>query len=1044
MHFIDIFIRRPVLATVISLLILTAGLGGIFSLQVRQYPEMNDATIIINTPMPGANPGTVQGFVTDPLERSVGSVNGVDYMQSSSKLGVSSITVKVGLDANPYNVLSEVVQKVNAVKSQLPREAESSSINMQTGDSFPVISFSVTSDDYTVGQMTAYAKNVLQPKITALGGISEVQVLGGQEYAMRVFLDFKKMAQLGITYQQVSQALASQSLLSTGGKLRAPFQNIVLNPATDLGDADAYKKLVVANDDGNLIRLSDIATVKLGAESYDSSVRIDGHEGVFVGVLPANDANVLDVINRIQDELPSIKHDLPPGMKLNTIYNQGDSIQESIDEVIRTIIEAGIIVSAVLFCFVGALRMVLIPVVTVPLSLLGAFFLMMLMGFSINLLTLLAMVLAIGLVVDDAILVMENVYRYIELGFSPFKAAIQGAREIANPVVLTTMTLISIFLPIGMMSGFTGVLFTEFAYSLAAAVLISGIIAYTSSPVLSSRVLSQKIPNAPLVKLVDKTFARFKNFYTRMLIKILAIRHAMILFILVILASCYYMYTGTQNGLAPQEDMSIVAFQGQGPSSANINYLSAFDKPIENILQDQPAYKTSFVVNGWPSSNNVFGGIVMKNFNDRKKNVSQQMVYNQLSTQMSNISGLQVTPFQLPPLPGMDPGPNMQFVIQSLSSYEKINHVSEKVIQDMENSGLFLVAFSNLNFDSPQLNINIKRDKAADLGISMKQIAETLQVAYSSGQINYFNMLGHNYKVIPQLQDDQRLTREQLGQLQIKAASGEMVPLNSIISFDQTTKPLALNRFQQFNSATISAVTAPGVSQGQAYQFMQKLAKNDLPTGYSHSYLGSIRQFIEQGSTMMVAFMFAIIVIFLLLSAQFESFRDGIIILISVPMSICGALIPLYLGQLFGLPWASINIYTQLGLVTLIGLITKHGILMVEFANKFQDEGMDKYNAIITAASIRLRPILMTTLAMVAGVVPLMYATGSGAHSRNAIGWTIGSGMTIGTIFTLFVVPVVYMFLSLDRQSLLNRWADEDRQIEELNQQKRSEVLNQS
>ena len=1031
MHFIDIFIKRPVLATVISLLILVAGIGTALTLQVRQYPYMNNASITVTTAYPGASPSVIQGFITTPLEQSIGSADGIDYMTSQSVLGTSTITINVKLGADPNNVLSQVVQKVNAVLNKLPSASESPTINMQSGNSFPSIIFSFTSNSLNEQEITAYIKNQLTPKLQSLGGIANVIIWGEKDYAMRVWLNYDKMARLGVSPDDIADALKANSLIAAGGQIKGPYFSVTLNPTTNLESAEAYGALVVKNVNGHQIHLRDVAKVNLGAQSYDANVSFNGKQGVFAGIVVASDANVLTVVQNILDHLPEIKGGLPNGLIMDTVYNNTTYIHASIKDVVKTLIEAIIIVMIVLFLFIGSLRSVIIPIVAIPLSLIGAFFLMFLMGFSINLLTLLAMVLAIGLVVDDAIVVLENIYRHIEEGLTPFKASIQGAREIANPVILMTLTLVAVYLPIGMMGGLTGILFTEFAYTLAGAVIISGIVAYTYSPMLCSKVLSREITEAKIVKLVDRLFEKLKNAYDKALHHVMSVRIVIVLFAVAVLASCYFLLVGTKSELAPVEDQAFIGVQGTSPSPANIHYLNTFTPAIYQDFHKMPGVRAAFLVNGYPQSNSTFGGLALKPWDERKE--TQMEIQPLLQSALNNVAGIQLYTFEMPSLPGIPFGPPIQFVIQSVGGYPGINEVANNIADKMMKSGLFVFAQSDLKFDNPQMVIKIDRAKAAALGVSMQQIASTLSYAYSGGYVNYFSLLGYSYQVIPELLDSMKLTKEQLGQIQITTASGKLVPLSAIVSFKTQSVPLSLNRFQQLNAATISAVMAPGVSQGDAVNYLQNLSKTAVPKGYTYDYAGSARQFIDNSNQMVIAFLFAIIVIFLMLAAQFESFRDPLIILVSVPMSICGALIPLYLGQLFNFGYASINIYTQVGLVTLIGLISKHGILLTEFANKLQEEGYSKIDAILKSASLRLRPILMTTAAMVVGVVPLIYATGAGAVSRQALGIVIASGMTIGTIFTLFVVPVVYSYLAKDRTKLIATWKQQDKMIAEIN-----------
>lgn len=1034
MQFIDIFVKRPVLSTVISLLILIAGIGTALTLQVRQYPYMDNATITVTTAYPGANPSVIQGFVTTPLEQSVGGADGIDYMTSQSTLGLSTLSINVKLGVDPNDVLSQVVQKVNAVLNKLPQDAQSPAISMDSGNSFPSLILSFTSKNLNEQEITAYIKNQLTPKLQSLGGISQVLVWGEKNYAMRIWLNYDKMAHLGVTADDIANALRDNSLIAAGGEIKGPYFNVTLNPTTSLESAQEYERLVVKNKGDYLVRLTDVAKVELGAAIYDANVSYNGQKGVFAGVIVASDANVLTVVQNILANMPKLKAALPHGLVMNTVFNNTTYIKASIYDVVKTLIEAVMIVTVVLFLFIGSIRSVIVPIIAIPLSMIGAFFLMFLMGFSINLLTLLAMVLAIGLVVDDAIVVLENIYRHVEEGMTTFKAAIQGAREIANPVILMTLTLVAVYLPIGMMGGLTGILFTEFAYSLAGAVVISGIVAYTFSPMLCSKILSPSIMEAKTVQIVDKLFEKIKNHYTHLLHHIMSVRIVMVLFAVVVLSSCFFLLMGTKSELAPTEDQAFIGFQGTSPSPAGIHYLDTFAPAIYKQISTLDGVQSSFLVNGYPQSNSSFGGVVLKPWDERKQ--TQMEIMPILQNKLNHVAGVHIFTFEMPSLPGVDFGPPLQFVLQSVNSYEGIYAVADQVVEKMRTSGLFMFADSDLKFDNPQMLVRIDRSKASALGITMRQIANTLAYSYSGGYVNYFSMLGYSYQVIPELLDRMKLTKEQLEQIHIKTASGKMVPLSAIVTFETTTAPLSLNRFQQLNAATISAIPEPGVSQGEAIAYMQNLSKTDIPQSLTHEYKGSARQFLENSSQMGVAFLFAIIVIFLMLAAQFESFRDPLIILISVPMSICGALIPLYIGQLFNFGYASINIYTQVGLITLIGLISKHGILLVEFANKLQEEGYNKVDAILKSASLRLRPILMTTAAMVVGVLPLVYATGAGAVSRQSLGIVIASGMTIGTLFTLFVVPVVYSYLAKDRTQLIATWKAQDQMIQEIDRMK--------
>ncbi|QIW10856.1 efflux RND transporter permease subunit [Francisella sp. LA112445] len=1036
MRLIDIFIRRPVLSLSISFMIIVVGVGSFFNLQIRQYPYIDSATITITTSYPGANPATIQAFVTRPIESAVGTSKGIDYMTSESAIGTSTITVYVKLGYNSNDVLSEVVQNVNSVLNQLPKDAYSPAIKLNPADNFPSLILAFTSKTMSTSEISAYINSELTPKLLAQGGLSEIDVWGNKPYAMRIYPNKSRMAEYGITPDELSQAIGANSLVSAGGQIQGPYLNYTLNPETSMSKAQDYENLIIKKSDNQVVRLKDVAKVELGAQDYNSSVYFDGKNAVLAGAVVSPEDNPLSVIANLVKELPNIKASLPNGLDVNIAYNSTLYIESSIDEVLHTLAEAVIIVSVVMFLFLGSLRAIIVPVIAIPLSIIGSFFLMSMMGFSINLLTLLAMILAIGLVVDDAIVVLENIYRHIEEGMEPFPAAIKGAREIANPVILMTLTLLVVYAPIGMMGGFTGQLFTEFAYSLAGAVLISGIVAYTLSPMMCSKVLNRQMMSTKLVKFVDSLFSKLTAKYKALLIFVLEIKPAIAIMGIIVLISCFIMGTGIKSELAPIEDQGFIAVMGQAPSSANINYLEAFSKKLNQTLDSVPGKKATFILNGVMGSNVIFGGFIMKSWDDRK--TSQQQAANIIQSKVTELPGIQTYVQQVPSLPGIPRGAPISIVIQSVNDYEAINDITNKVINKMMKSGLFVFAQSDLKFDNPVVDINIDREKAGILGITMADIAKTLGSSYAGGYINYFFLRGYSFQVIPQLARNEMLTQEQLGNIFIRSDDASdlfnsEVPLSALMTFKTKGQPLTQNTFQQLNSATISAVMSPGVTQGQAIDYVKSVIRSQLPAGFSYNFSGSARQFVENGNTMMVAFAFAIVLIFLALSAQFESFRDSLVILVTIPMAISGALIPLYFGQYIGANWASLNIYTQLGLVTLIGLISKQGIMVVEFANHLQKhEGLNKYDAIVTSSSQRLRPILMTVSAMVVGVIPLVTSSGAGAVSRNCIGVVISSGLVIGALFSLFVLPVVYMYIASDKSKSVKLEIEQQKIVDEL------------
>lgn len=1038
MRLIDLFIRRPVLSLSISFMIIVVGVGSFFQLQIRQYPYIDSATITVTTAYPGANPATIQAFVTRPIEAAVGSSKGIDYMTSSSALGTSTITIYVKLGQNTNDVLSKVVQNVNSILNQLPQDAYSPAIKLNPADNFPSLILAFTSKTMNTSEISAYINSELTPKLLAQGGLSSVDVWDNKPYAMRIYPNKTRMAEYGITPTELATAVSSNSLVSAGGQIQGPYLNYTLNPETSMSTAQEYRNLIVKKSDKQVVRLKDVAKVELGAQDHNSSVYFDGKNAVMTGAVVSPEENPLDVVDRLVEELPNIKAALPNGLDVNIAYNNTTYIEASIEEVLHILFEAIIIVSVVIFLFLGSFRAIIVPVVAIPLSIIGSFFLMSLMGFSINLLTLISMILAIGLVVDDAIVVLENIYRHIEEGMEPFAASIKGAREISNPVILMTLTLVVVYAPIGIMGGFTGQLFTEFAYSLAGAVVISGIVAYTLSPMLCSKILNREMMSTKLVKFIDKLFTALTAKYKATLEFVLDIKPAIAIVGLIVLASCFIMGKGIKSELAPNEDMGFLGIMGQAPSSANINYLETFGTKLASTLDEVPGKQDTFILNGVMGSNVIFGGFIMQPWD--KREISQQKAANIAQEKVTGLPGIQTYTYQTPALPGIPRGAPLSLVIQSVNDYEAIDEITNKVIDKMMKSGLFAFAQSDLKFDNPVVDISIDREKAGILGITMSDIAKTLGYSYAEGYINYFFLKGYSFQVIPQLARNEMLTQEQLGNIYIHSDEASdlfnyELPLSALVSFKTEGQPLTLNTFQQLNASTISAVMAPGVTQGQAIDYVKSVVRSELPEGFSFNFSGSARQYIENGNTMMVAFAFAIILIFLALSAQFESFRDSLVILVTIPMAISGALIPLYAGQYMGAGWASLNIYTQLGLVTLIGLISKQGIMVVEFANHLQKhERMNKYDAIVTSSSQRLRPILMTVSAMVMGVIPLVTSSGAGAISRNCIGVVISSGQVIGAIFSLFVLPVVYMYIASDKSIAVKTDSEQQKIIDDLSE----------
>jgi multidrug efflux pump len=1011
MKFTDIFINRPVLATVISLLILLFGLRAVLELPVRQFPKMESTVISVTTVYPGASAELVQGFITQPLQSAIASADGIDYLTAQSREGLSTVEAHVVLNYDPNTVFTEVMAKVAQVRGQLPRESEDPIIFKQTDDSNAMLYASFNSETLTQQQINDYISRVVQPKLETIPGVAEAAPLGSGNFAMRIWLDPQKMAARNITPPMVSHALARNNFQSAAGKTKGAFVAIDVTADTDLQDAQEFENIVIKSERGSVVRLRDVATVELGGETYDSEVTFNGRLGVFIGVKTTPSANPLSVIQQVREYFPQIVRDLPPGLQAEIVYDVTEYIEESIAEVIKTILEATIIVLIVIFLFLGSMRAVSIPLVTIPLSLIGVCSLMLMLGYSINLLTLLAMVLAIGLVVDDAIVVVENIHRHIESGKTPLAASLIGAREIGLPIIGMTLTLAAVYAPIGFMGGLTGALFKEFAFTLASAVIISGIIALTLTPMMCSKLLTSELSEGRFAKYMDERFDRLKHWYQRKLHNTLDYRPVTVVLLLTVLGSLFFLYSNTQQETAPEEDKGFFLVFSQAPEYATLDYLMTYTHEVDNTFASYPEAENYFSLNGYGGVNKAISIMALKPWSQRKRTV--QDLKEPLQAQLNAIPGIQSYAIVPPALPGGGGGAAVQFVITGTGDHELIYPVAEQLKQAAMQSGLFIFASNNLKFDRPEISIEIKRDKALEMGITMEDIGAALASSLSGGYINLFSIQGRSYKVIPQLARQYRLTPEQLERIYITTPDGTGIPLSTVATVTQHTGPSVRTQFQQLNSATLEGVLMPGTSIGQALRFLEQKADELLPQGMSYDYGGQSRQFKQEGSALIIAFFMALVVIFLVLAAQYESFRDPLIILFTVPLSICGALIPLNLGL------GTINIYTQIGLVTLIGLISKHGILMVDYANHIQAEkGLSIRQAIEEAAAIRLRPILMTTAAMIFGVAPLLFASGAGANSRFAIGLVITTGLFVGTLFTLFVVPAMYTFFAARHQKI--------------------------
>lgn len=1014
--FTDLFIRRPVLAMVVSLVILIAGAQAISSLNVRQYPRSDIASVTVTTIYVGASAELVRGFITTPLERAIAAADGIDYLQSQSAQGVSTITARLKLNYDSNKALSEISSKVNQVRNDLPPESEVPVINIESADSrFASCYLSFTSDILQANEITDYLTRIVQPRLTAIGGVQRADILGGRTFAMRIWLKPDRMAALNVSPSAVRTALAANNFLAAVGSTKGSLVQVDLTANTDLHTAEDFKKLVIRQENGVLVRLGDIADVVLGAEDYNSEVRFSGQRAVFMGIFVLPNANAIDVVKRVRTEMEQIQQELPTGLTGRIAYDGTEYINTAIKDVFHTLMETLLIVMIVIFLFLGSWRSVLIPIVAIPISLIGAVFLMQIFGFSVNLLTLLAIVLSVGLVVDDAIVVVENVERHLRDGLSPMDAALLGARELVGPIIAMTITLAAVYVPIGIQGGLTGTLFREFAFTLAGAVTISGIVALTLSPVMSAKLLRASAEEHGFAGKVNHTFDRIRDWYGRKLDSTLKMRPAVYTAWIgvSIIGIIFLKMSMSAKELAPTEDQGVIFGIVDASANATIEQTSAFADDAGKVFLSFPQTAFTFQITN-PSSG--FGGMVLKPWDQRDETVFQLIP--QVQHKLGAIPGIQMFPVLPPALPGGGQFP-VEFVMLSTAEPERMLELAKEIQGKAMASHLF--AFPpqiDTKIDQPQSEIVIDHDKAAALGLDLQQVGSDLSAMMGGNFVNRFNISGRSYKVIPQIERSQRLNPDQLKNIYVTGPDNKLIPLSSIATIQNKVVPRSLNRMQQLNAVTLSGVSVVPIDQ--ALKFLEGEAAKVLPKGYSIDYTGESRQLRVEGDKFLPAFALAVVLIFLVLAAQFNSFRDPLIILCgSVPLAMFGALIFTFLKMpspnvpFFTNGWTTtMNIYSQVGLVTLVGLVAKNGILIVEFANKLQQQGRDKISAVAEASRTRLRPILMTTIATVAGHMPLVFVTGAGAKARNSIGLVLVGGMTIGTIFTLFIVPSLYVLIA--------------------------------
>jgi multidrug efflux pump len=1008
MKFTDLFVKRPVLAIVVNLVILIAGLQSIRALSVRQYPRSDIAVIRVTTAYIGANADLVRGFITTPLERVIASADGIDYMESSSAQGLSTIAVHLRLNYDTNDALTQIQSKVAQVRNDLPPEAEAPIIQVENAETqFAALYLSFSSEDLDQNQTTDYLIRVVQPRLSAVTGVQRADILGARTFAMRAWLKPDKMAAYGISPSMLRDALARNNYLSALGRTKGSMVSVNLVANTDLRTPDEFRQLVVKESGGVVVRLGDVADVVLGAENYEEDVRFNGQSAVFMGIWVLPNANSLDVIHRVRAEIPRIQAQMPAGMRIGVPYDATAYIEDAIDEVLTTLSETLLIVIVVIFLFLGSLRSVLIPVVAIPISLVGAVFLMLVAGFTINLLTLLAIVLSVGLVVDDAIVMVENVERHIHAGKPPFRAAVDAARELVGPIIAMTITLAAVYAPVGIQGGLTGALFREFAFTLAGAVIVSGVVALTLSPMMGARLLRSGQTERGLAGWITRRFDSLRDAYARALGGTLRYRPVVLVVWATVAMLMVPFYMFSQRELAPNEDQGVVFSALQTSANSTLDQTKIFAEQVANVYRSFPEADGIFQLT-YPTSG--FGGFVTKPWSERTKTTERLLM--EVGAPLAQIPGIRAIPTLPPSLPGGGDFP-VDLVFASAAEPAQILEFAEQLVPKAFASGLFIFADADMKFDQPQAEVVFDRDKLRSQGVSLSQAGLDLSTMLGGDYVNRYSNQGRSYKVIPQVERSERLTPDQLAQIYVTGSEDKLVPLSTFAHLRTSAEPRELKKFQQLNAVRIQGVIPPPVPLDQALSFLENEASASLPQGFTIDYAGQSRQLRTEGSRFLGMFLLSAVLIYLVLAAQFESFRDPLIILAgSVPLAVSGALLFSFLGL------TTLNIYSQVGLITLVGLVSKNGILIVQFANHLQELGRDKLAAVIEAASTRLRPILMTTAATVVGHFPLVLATGPGAGARNSIGIMLVSGMIIGSVFTLFVVPSIYMFVAQQRAAV--------------------------
>jgi len=1005
----EVCIKRPVFATVLSLVIMLLGIVSYTRLPVREYPKIDEPVVTVNTNYRGASAEIIESQVTKPLEDSLAGIEGVEVITSISRAESSQISVRFKLERAPDSAASDVRDRVSRVRNKLPDEVDEPVIAKVEADANPVIWIAFSSDKHSALEVTDVATRIVKPRLQTLPGAADVRVFGDRKFAMRIWLDKQRLAAYQLTPADVEDALRKQNVEVPAGRIESREREFSVVANTDLKTTEEFGAVIVKTVNGYPIRINDLGRVEIGAASERSSVRFKGRSAVALGVIKQATANPLELSKALRAELPKITSELPEGMSANLSYDSSVFIDRSIESVFKTIGEAILLVLAIIFFFLRNLRATLIPLVTIPVSLVGAFGIMFALGFTINTLTLLALVLAIGLVVDDAIVVLENIFRHIEEGMPRMQAALQGSKEIGFAVVAMTLTLAAVYAPVAFMTGRTGKLFIEFALTLAGAVLVSGFVALTLSPMMCSVLLKHEEKHGKIFLMVEG-FLNWLNFgYKRVLTVALNRRWIVLVGFVIVAASCGVLLKALKSELAPVEDRGIIFGMFLGPEGATLDYTEKYARQIEGIYSQTKDAERYFVVAGNPTVSQGISILGLTDWNDRTRRSPE--IAKELFPKFAGIPGVMAFPVT-PPSLGQSPRERpVNFVVVTTAPYEELQKVTTQILAEVAKNPSLTNVDTDLKLNKPELSVDVRRDKAADMGVPVETIGRTLETFLGGRQVTRFKRDGEQYDVIVQVAEVERRNPEDIRDIYVRGRDGSMISLENLVDVRETISPRELNHFGQRRAVTITANLAPGYTLGEALTFMDGVANQILKPGYAADYNGQSREFRQSSSSLAFTFGLALAFIYLVLAAQFESFRDPFIIMLTVPLSMAGALLALWLSG------GTLNVYSQIGLVTLVGLITKHGILIVEFANQLQEKGMALKEAVIESAFLRLRPILMTTGAMVLGAVPLAFSTGAGAESRQQIGWVIVGGLLLGTFFTLFVVPTVYSLLAARKEA---------------------------